>query len=844
MKKLLILLAAVCLSPCLARAQLGNVVLIHFSGTPTGGCSQNQLAENDTTGAVYNCASGSWAAITGSASSVAFSGVTTGTNASALHMGAGGSLDTAGGGTIAATSLEAKTWEAPGTIGSTTPNTGAFSTVSLTGQLTSTLATGTAPFSVASTTPVANLSIGGNAATATSATNSLGLTFGVTSIPLSATAPTANQCLAADGTAANIIGVTCGSGGGGNVSTSGSPLNHQYAIFSPDSTHITGVTPGTAGLPLVSNGTSADPSAQALPVASLVAPSAAGDTVCGNSTPAWADCVPGVAPRTVSAGPDTIVAGDRLNLIVSTSSTAVAASIASAASLGNNFTTKVCVQGAGTYTITPTTSTINGGSSYAITEGHCVQVISDNTNYSAYATNGVLSTDSTLTTTASAFGTQLALAATSLPFGGGLGTSFQDVTETAAPGNPAAGNDRLYADSTSHTVKCLTSSGGSCLAAGGSTTWDAIGNPAGNLSLTMGADTSTFTYNATTSTANLWTETDTANNTGNGYLHRIGTAAGSAAFGLNLFATGSAAGAFTNAFALNVSNPTAATSSQAQPSPKSEMCGRTWSGAGADTADCFSWQITSTNVTNPAVTLNLVHESGTTGALVVQFPTSSFSLGLGSMVLTGTKIVASTAAGNMTYQGGSGSTAAQGSGTFAGGAVTGGSSAVAAGGALLTGGNDASTSTTSSAGSAEILAGAATGATQGLQGLVSVVPTYVKGATVTQWNVEIISAAKTVTDGGASPGNWACIAEVVNTNTVQCVAQGETFVNASAAVTIGDPVCAGSTGGKVTDSGSSAACANGSQVGIVEATSGTFKLADGTSATATTTLPLILIARD
>jgi hypothetical protein len=43
--------------------------------------------------------------------------------------------------------------------------------LSVSGQLTSTVATGTAPLVVTSTTPVANLSIGGNAATATTATN-------------------------------------------------------------------------------------------------------------------------------------------------------------------------------------------------------------------------------------------------------------------------------------------------------------------------------------------------------------------------------------------------------------------------------------------------------------------------------------------------------------------------------------------------------------------------------------------------------------------------------------------------------------------------------------------------
>ena len=57
-----------------------------------------------------------------------------------------------------------------------TPAIGAATgtSLSVTGQLTSTVATGTAPLVVTSTTPVANLSIGGNAATATTATQLAG----------------------------------------------------------------------------------------------------------------------------------------------------------------------------------------------------------------------------------------------------------------------------------------------------------------------------------------------------------------------------------------------------------------------------------------------------------------------------------------------------------------------------------------------------------------------------------------------------------------------------------------------------------------------------------------------
>ena len=55
-----------------------------------------------------------------------------------------------------ASSLNGKTFANPGAIG-TTPSTGAFTTISASGAITSTLATGTAPFTIASTTNVANL---------------------------------------------------------------------------------------------------------------------------------------------------------------------------------------------------------------------------------------------------------------------------------------------------------------------------------------------------------------------------------------------------------------------------------------------------------------------------------------------------------------------------------------------------------------------------------------------------------------------------------------------------------------------------------------------------------------
>ena len=73
-------------------------------------------------------------------------------------------------------------------------------------------------------------------------------------------------------------------------------------------------------------------------------------------------------------------------------------------------------------------------------------------------------------------------------FGGGLGSSFQDATEIAAPANPAAGTDRLYLSSVTHLLACLTSAGANCMPAGGAGTVTTTGTPAsGNLTKFSGA---------------------------------------------------------------------------------------------------------------------------------------------------------------------------------------------------------------------------------------------------------------------------------------------------------------------------------------------------------------------
>jgi hypothetical protein len=59
--------------------------------------------------------------------------------------------------------------------------------------------------------------------------------------------------------------------------------------------------------------------------------------------------------------------------------------------------------------------------------------------------------------------------------------------------------------------------------AGGGSAWSALTNPSGNLALTMGANTSTFTYNTTTGTNNLFALTTGTDDTGTNYLFSLAT---------------------------------------------------------------------------------------------------------------------------------------------------------------------------------------------------------------------------------------------------------------------------------------------------------------------------------
>ncbi len=184
----------------------------------------------------------SWTTSLPSATTIAFDKITSATNTTAaMVVGAGASLNYTGAGTINASSLIGGTWAIPGTIGSTTPNTGAFTALSATTLSASSYATVSGSLALGSSTAAAgpgNLSMSGNFL-ASGTINGLNITSGtITNAIWNGTAiPTTYG-----GTGQNWSGVAQGS----------------IPYFSGTGTMST-LAPGTSGYVLTTQGASANP---------------------------------------------------------------------------------------------------------------------------------------------------------------------------------------------------------------------------------------------------------------------------------------------------------------------------------------------------------------------------------------------------------------------------------------------------------------------------------------------------------------------------------------------------------------------------------------------------------
>ena len=109
-------------------------------------------------------------------------------------------------------------------------------------------------------------------------------------------------------------------------------------------------------------------------------------TICGNASSEPVACDPGITSRTDSDGTVALLSTDRGRRVIATHATSSAVSIAQAGGAGfaaGYATRLLCAIGAGTCTLTPTTSTVNGNTTLTLNQGEEAIIVSDGTNYSA-----------------------------------------------------------------------------------------------------------------------------------------------------------------------------------------------------------------------------------------------------------------------------------------------------------------------------------------------------------------------------------------------------------------------------------------------------------------------------
>ena len=246
----------------IAATNSGTVTSVTFTGgiiSVANGTTTPAFTVAGTSGGIPYFSSGTtWASSTalaanalvvGGGAGAAPSSITTGTGvvtALGVNTGSagafvvnGGALGAPSSGTVTNLTGTASI-NINGTVGATTANTGAFTTVSASGVITSTITTGTAPFTVSSTTPVTNLSIGGNAA---GLSTTLAVTSGGTGVT---TTPTNGQLLIGNGT--NYTVATLGTGTGISITAGSGTLqvNNTLPMTYPTGSGIAVVASGTS----------------------------------------------------------------------------------------------------------------------------------------------------------------------------------------------------------------------------------------------------------------------------------------------------------------------------------------------------------------------------------------------------------------------------------------------------------------------------------------------------------------------------------------------------------------------------------------------------------------------
>lgn len=551
----------------------------------------------------------------------------------------------------------------------------------------------------------------------------------------------------------------------------------------------------------------------------LVSTPAAGAAVA----PVWAPA--GVPGRTITAASDTVVATDRASLIQANRATAIASTIAAAGSTGfaNNFVTAIWNIGAGVYTLTPTTSTINGLATLTIGQNQIAYIYSiDNTNYIAWLTNVQSGTPlpadtgaanayvvaypgmQTLTTGSIVVFTTANANTTSSTLNVS-GTGVKNITKagaTALVANDirASAVNLAFYDGTEWQLLNPQSGGGSSAlsgitaATGGNTIANGANAQVWNWALGAATATSAFTLGETSATSG------TTDN-----ILTLTTVSGSIATPLNIVQT-----AITGTTATPAINITST----------------------INNAGNSSTMITAKQIGTASSAPNFIQFlGGSVGA------NNNFTVDAAGDIATNGNISGTANTQNLTICGGSSPSCSQNQNAVAGGTV-------------LFGANNAATTSGGQAGPLVLSGGLLTATTPNaaeLPGVAQIQQGYLKGTAVAALGDIVCgtTTAFTVTDCPITPGTNVIGIANRTTNPISVVSYGQALVALDGAVTaIGDNVCASTTtAGKGHDNGSATtACTLGTSIGVIVADSGTIEIATGTTITATamsTTLALV-----
>jgi hypothetical protein len=307
-----------------------------------------------------------------------------------------------------------------------------------------------------------------------------------------------------------------------------------------------------------------------------------------------------------------------------------------------------------------------------------------------------------------------------------------------------------------------------------------------------------------------------------------------------------------------------------------ELDSQYWNGSASAKDVWKMYELFSAAGANPNTILHVGHISGTSGSAIISLDNlvalpnitghgtasllgvdASGNLAGNDFANTPSSDLINAAAGPttaLTYMGGqdtSTNTGTLGKTTVRGpnqtAATSSGYSSSSAGDVLVQGGTNASVNATAQGGSVEFLPGSGTSTSE--QGIGIYAQWYKQGSgSHTQWTVQCLdpTTAQTADDCTAANNQIIGVTDYHSGSVEQVhTPPSITPIAALSAVTLGHAVCwnpAVSTG-QVFDSGSVNGCTTGLAIGVVVATSGEWNLADGVSATITTTQPLVYLYR-